>query len=146
MEQMTEEKAAEMIEEGFHCAQCVMSYGAKILKMDENHALKMAAGLGGGCQHGGTCGAVTGAVVCLGLKYGFSDSALAEQQDKILCEKIERFQSRFAAKHGGLTCCELLGGYNVSVEADYQKIEELGLGEVCPRACATACELLGELL
>ena len=53
-----------------------------------------SAGLGGGCFHGDSCGAVTGAAMALSIVFGF-DRPNAEEADKPLIEKVHEFQKRF---------------------------------------------------
>ena len=60
---MTEARADALMEDGFHCSQCVFPYAAFRLGMDRDEALRLSAGLGGGCFHGDSCGAVTGAAM-----------------------------------------------------------------------------------
>ena len=49
---MTEARADALMEDGFHCSQCVFPYAAFRLGMDRDEALRLSAGLGGGCFHG----------------------------------------------------------------------------------------------
>jgi C_GCAxxG_C_C family probable redox protein len=57
---------------------------------------------------GGTCGAVTGAFMVLGLKYGnvTPDDQAAKDRLQAL---IEEFTRQFRARHRSLVCKELLG-------------------------------------
>ena len=64
---MTEARADALMEDGFHCSQCVFPYAAFRLGMDRDEALRLSAGLGGGCFHGDSCGAVTGAAMALSI-------------------------------------------------------------------------------
>ncbi len=71
--------------------------------------MKLACGMGAGfARLGYTCGAVTGAVMAIGLRYGHSrpeDSADKETTYKVVREFIDRFRE----KHGTIVCRELLG-------------------------------------
>ena len=91
---MTEARADALMEDGFHCSQCVFPYAAFRLGMDRDEALRLSAGLGGGCFHGDSCGAVTGAAMALSIVFGF-DRPNAEEADKLLIEKVHEFQKRF---------------------------------------------------
>ena len=65
------DKAVAIFKEGINCSQAVLSSFAEDFGVDKNMALKMAAGFGGGMgRTGHRCGAVTGAYMVLGLKYG----------------------------------------------------------------------------
>lgn len=147
-EKMTVEKAAELLGQGFHCSQVVVWHTAEDLGLDKKQALKLAGGLGGGCFHGDVCGVVTGAIVSLGLKYGYCEANSAEQ-NAILVGKVQEFEKRFAEKHGSIVCRELLGGYSFAVPEQAQAIMGGGLGGIlknCPTYCADACEILDDML
>jgi len=56
---------------GFNCSQSVLSAYAEHFGFDEETAMKISSGFGGGMgRMADTCGAVTGAYMVLGLKYG----------------------------------------------------------------------------
>ena len=100
---MTEARADALMEDGFHCSQCVFPYAAFRLGMDRDEALRLSAGLGGGCFHGDSCGAVTGAAMALSIVFGF-DRPNAEEADKLLIEKVHEFQKRFLEENGSASC------------------------------------------
>lgn len=55
---------------GYNCAQSVLYAFAPDLGLDGETALKVATGLGAGmARRGEVCGAVTGGILVLGLKY-----------------------------------------------------------------------------
>lgn len=56
----------------FNCAQGVLAAFAEELGIDEDTAFRVGANFGSGMRMGGTCGAVTGALMVLGLA-GVSD-------------------------------------------------------------------------
>ena len=65
------EQAVSCFQGGFNCSQAVLSTYAQDFGLDREAALKLAAGFGGGMgRMAGTCGAVTGAFMVLGLKHG----------------------------------------------------------------------------
>lgn len=142
--EMTEELArARMLEDGFDCAQTVLSQFAEDLDLDEELALKIAAGFGGGMHKGDMCGAVTGGLMVLGLKYGFCEPGDTIGKD-IMNRKAQEYERRMQEALGGLRCRELLG---VDVATPEGKMEA---GNIIPARCpgfvATACQILAELL
>jgi len=145
-EKMTVEKAAGILGQGFHCSQCVLIHAAEDLGLDADAALKLSAGLGGGCFYGGTCGAVTGAVITLGLAYGYSTPEGAKVQNPILMQKVQEFNRRFEERHGSITCAELLGGHSFAKPEDMKVIAEQKLTHNCPALCADACDILDDML
>jgi len=54
-----------------------------------------------------TCGAVTGAFMAIGLKYGFTKGDDQGQKDIVL-QRTKEFAARFKDKFGTLLCKELL--------------------------------------
>ena len=131
---MTEARADALMEDGFHCSQCVFPYAAFRLGMDRDEALRLSAGLGGGCFHGDSCGAVTGAAMALSIVFGF-DRPNAEEADKLLIEKVHEFQKRFLEENGSLLCRQLLGGYD---KADPDAVAPDDAYDNCARYCASA--------
>lgn len=97
------EKAVELFKTGLCCSQAAFCAFAEDYGMDAETAQKVSAGLGGGVgRMREVCGAVTGATLALGLKYG-PDKAAAYPHVQALCE-------RFKAECGSIVCRELLEG------------------------------------
>ena len=69
---MEKERIAELFMKGIDCSQ-VVAGGILQKETGGSHRkkhIKMAAGFGGGMGIGETCGAVVGAMIVLGMKYG----------------------------------------------------------------------------
>jgi C_GCAxxG_C_C family probable redox protein len=129
----------------FNCAQAAFAALADGLDVDRDTALKTAACFGGGMRCGEVCGAVTGALMALGVAFGSCTPRDAEGKQRGNDKAVE-FNERFKAKNGTLLCRDLLG-YNPGVPEDAQKISELGLhGTVCPQAIADAVEIATDIL
>jgi len=93
---------------GFNCAQAVCSVFCEKYGLDKDTALKVSCGLGGGLRSGEVCGAVSAAVLVIGLKYGHckADDMVA----KVNCQKkTEEFLDVFREKNNTIICRELLG-------------------------------------
>jgi C_GCAxxG_C_C family probable redox protein len=94
---------------------------------------------------GGTCGAVTGALMVIGLLHGKTrkeDDGSRERTYAIAQELMERFRAR----NGKLLCRELLGA-DVSTPEGLAAVRERDLFRtVCPKFVRDAGELLEELL
>ena len=98
-----EEKAEALFMSGLNCAQSVFGAFAADYGLDEEVAAKLSCGLGGGVgRMRETCGAVTGAALVLGLKYG---------PDKLqVYPQVQEFCAKFKAECGSIVCRELLEG------------------------------------
>ena len=97
------EKAAALFATGLNCAQSVYCAFAEELGMDAETAAKVSAGLGGGVGRlREVCGAVTGATLVLGMKYGPDKTAVYE--------KVQEFAAIFKQEMGSIICRDLLAG------------------------------------
>jgi len=81
--------------------------------MDQETAFKIAAAFGGGIgKTGATCGAVTGALMIIGLKYGAADAADKKSKETVY-DLAAGFMRDFKARNGSVICQDLLG-FNIS--------------------------------
>ena len=104
---MEKEKIAELFMKGIDCSQVVAGAFAEELGITQEEAYKMAAGFGGGMGIGETCGAVVGAMIVLGMKFGHCDTEHMEQKD-IMNAKRAEFLTKFQEKYGVCSCKGLL--------------------------------------
>jgi C_GCAxxG_C_C family probable redox protein len=92
---------------------------------------------------GATCGAVTGAIMVLGLRFGSADPDREARQAVYL--KVQELLARFQALHGSTVCRELLG-CDIRTDEGLQRARDLGLFQQrCPRYVEDATRLAGEL-
>lgn len=140
------EKAVELFNQGFSCSQAVISAYADAVGLDPETALKVAAGFGGGMgRMAGTCGAITGAVMILGLKFGGATAENAEAKEKTY-KRVRELVARFKARHGTMTCCELLG-QDISTPEGLREAKDQQLFTTrCPKFVQSAAEILEELI
>ncbi len=73
--------------------------------MDYQTAVKVSAGFGGGMYLGSVCGAVTGGIMAIGLKYGGAGMQASMQTARI----VREFTDRFKARHKSVNCPDLIG-------------------------------------
>ena len=141
---MTLAEAQEIMESGIHCSQVVFGYGAEKLGLDLETALKISAGLGGGCKHGEVCGTITGAILTLGYAYG-KTTGPEEQENTLLPELIHKVEDAFIAKHDTLYCRDLLG-FDKGKPEGPDNMPRDDMYEVCWGLCEEVCAMLDELL
>lgn len=142
---MTKEEIRELFMAGIDCSQVVTGQFAEVLGMEEGLLRKMAACFGGGMQCGETCGAVTGALMVIGLKYGHSDNG-DQDQKQIMLEKTGEFKRLFAQKHPSSMCRELLG-HDISKPGEMEKVMEKGLlFDLCPCLVEDVIEILEKIV
>lgn len=144
---MTQSKNAKNVFlEGFNCAQAVFSTYGGSRGIDRETTLKIAGSFGGGMARlGEVCGAVTGALMVIGLEHGMTDAEDGETRDRCY-ELVNRLADRFREKHGSIICRELVG-CDMTNEAERLKATERGVfGDLCPRLVEDAGLILEELL
>ena len=106
--QTREEKAIEFFSSGYNCAQSVLSAFCEDNGLDLETALKLACGFGGGgMRYKQTCGAVSGAMMVVGLKCGHYKKGDTESK-KFCYRKTQEFIEKFKEKNGSIICGELL--------------------------------------
>ena len=126
------EEARRQFEKGFHCAPALLSTYSEQFGLDKALALRIACGFGAGIgRMGRTCGAVTGALMVIGLKYGQTNLADAESSQRTYT-LVKEFTDRFAALHGSIECKELIG-YDLSDSGELGLARESGVfKDKCP--------------
>ena len=97
----------ELFSKKYYCSQAVLASFADELGMTKEQALKVGACFGGGMCKAEVCGACTGALMALGLKYGMCTDGDYESQQRANDYAI-RFLDEFAEKHGSYICREVL--------------------------------------
>jgi C_GCAxxG_C_C family probable redox protein len=142
------EKAVSHFNGGWSCSQSVLMAYADRLGLDTETASRIAAGFGGGIGHTGrTCGAITGAVMVLGLDYGLEGLEVCDSGSREeLYEKIHELFARFAALHGTTECRKLLG-QDLSTEEGMEAVREQELFEkLCTRYVEDAARIVADLV
>lgn len=140
------EEAKKRFEKGFLCAPAVLSTYSEQLGLGKASALKIACGFGAGIgRMGRTCGAVTGAVMVIGLKHGQVNLADAESREKTY-KLVKEFINRFIALHGSIECRELIG-YDLSNSGELKSARESGVFQnKCPGFVYDSARILEDVL
>jgi C_GCAxxG_C_C family probable redox protein len=138
------EEAKDKFLKGYGCSQAVFTTFCGQQGIDEITALKVSALFAGGMRIGETCGAVTGALMALGLKLS-PDSCQILDNRKVTYKFAEEFYSKFLERHKSLKCKELMGA-DISTpegkaEAELRNTHQL----VCPAFVHDAAEILEEM-
>lgn len=142
---MDTERIKALFMEGIDCSQVVAGAMAEALNMDEKQLRKMSACFGGGMMCGETCGAVTGALMVLGLKYGH-DTEGDQAQKAIMQEKVAAFKEAYFKQYPSTMCRELLK-HDISKPGEMEKVLEEGtMFTLCPCVVQSVIEILDQLL
>ena len=101
-------EAAALFGSGFNCAQSVLVVFCEGYGLSQETGLKVASGFGGGVRRGEICGAVTGAVLAIGLKHG--QCKAEDKETKADCnQRAEDFLKEFEKRNGSVICRDILG-------------------------------------
>ena len=139
------EQAVERFGKGFNCSQAVLSSYSEQFGLDCEKAFKVATGFGGGMRMGSTCGAVSGAFMVLGLKYG-NTTAEDKEGKANTYKKVEEYTKRFKARNDSVMCRELLG-CDLTTPEGMKEAQDKGLfSSICPGMVREAVEILEEMM
>lgn len=139
-------RAVACFNEGFSCSQAILSTFGEELNLDKNTAMKIADGFGGGMGRMAlTCGAVTGAFMVIGVKYGRISADDREAKQKTT-QLVRKFTKKFKEKNKTIVCKELME-CDISTEEGFKQAKEHNLiSTLCPKFVADAVEILEEIL
>ena len=142
----SDKNAAALFSEGFNCAQSVLTSHARQFDLSPETALRFSAAFGAGMgRKGEVCGAVTGALMAIGLAYGPTSAEDKEAKERTYL-LAHRFLDEFARQNGSIQCRELLG-CRIDEPAELERARQQGLfTTICPRLVDEASELLDQLL
>ena len=102
------EKATAYHLRGFNCAQSVLCSCGAYTGLEEENALALSAGFGGGLRCGEVCGAVSGGVMAVGLCCRYTDEHDLQTKEHIAALSRE-LTGRFRERFGALRCEEIMG-------------------------------------
>jgi len=139
------EKANELFGKKFHCSQAVFAAFAEELGLTEKQALKIGACFGSGMRKGEVCGACTGALMALGLKYGQCKEEDINSRLKTN-EVTDRFMFEFKKENGSFICKELLGCDLATEEGIATALEKKLFTEFCPKMVESATKIAEDIL
>ena len=139
------DSAAEDFANGFNCAQSVFAACGPAAGVDRSTCLRLAAPFGGGFGRlAEVCGAVSGAMLALGARYGAEADGGSEGKARHY-ERVREFARRFQARHGSLICRELLG-CDISTPEGREQARERDVHKTkCPQYVRDAVEILADL-
>lgn len=135
-----------LFDEGFNCSQAVLAPRAESLGLPRETALRAAAGFGAGMGRlQDVCGAVTGAGMVLGLRYGHTEAGDLAGKDRVyaLTRDLHR---RFVLAHGTTKCRELLGVDMLTEDGRREMKERNLVATVCRTCVETADRIVGQIL
>lgn len=139
-----EERAMELFREGKNCAQAVLLAFADKTGLDDTTALGVTAGLGGGVGRlHEICGAVSGAVVALGMIKG--DPASREEKGAMYAQ-VQRVAQKVEQEFGSYRCGPILGMEGAGDPMPQPRTPDYFETRPCMRCVGCAARILEEIL
>ena len=130
-------RASELYGSGLYCSQAILGTFCEKYELDKEAAFKISCGLNSGVRCADVCGAVSGAVLVIGLKYG-------DSQEK--CNlKTEEFIKCFKEKNGDVICRNLLGCDISTPEGNAKAVKENLYKTLCMDLVVNAAQILCDL-
>jgi C_GCAxxG_C_C family probable redox protein len=138
--------AMQGLKNGFNCAQAVSTAFSEDFGINKEQTAKMACVLGAGMARSGeVCGAVSGAFMVIGMKYGSSkpeDINLKEKSYEIGAD----FKKKFEEIHGTVICSKLIDA-DISTPEGMQAARAKGVFEnICKGLVKDSVEILENML
>ncbi|MFX1261890.1 MAG: C-GCAxxG-C-C family protein [Promethearchaeota archaeon] len=132
-----------MDEQRGSCSQAIFAtYGVHLSsrKLDYDTCMNIASGFGGGiASNGNVCGALTGAIMALGLKYGGS------MMEEKAFQAANTLLGNFTKLHGSTLCRELIK-YDLAAAEDLKEAFEKSAFDNCPKYVEDVAEILETLI
>jgi C_GCAxxG_C_C family probable redox protein len=146
MTKQVEEKAIGSFKSGLNCAQAVLTSYSDELKFDNNMALSVACGFGGGMGRlQETCGAVTGSYMVLGIHNckKFTDNSNRKEETY---KMVQKFNEKFIQINGTTNCKSLLK-CDLKTEDGHRYAKEHNLFEiVCEKCISDSIRIVNQLM
>ncbi len=141
------QKAAELFNSGYNCAQAVFAAFCDETGMDRETALRVSSSFGGGMgKLREVCGACTGAFAVAGMLWGYTDPTDQKAKSEHYA-LISRIAEEFKAKHKTIVCRELLQGIkNIDTKEPAERTAEYYAVRPCCRFVMDAAEILDNII
>lgn len=129
----------------YNCSQSTMKAILVGMDIDFDQIIPLAAGLGAGVAHeGNACGAVTGAILALGVIESKTHKDPLEQKDAAYATG-EEFVRRFKEKHGTILCDQLTGILMTDIIARKVANDDGTFAKKCPSFVSDAVQIALEI-
>ena len=125
--------ALDMFSQMFNCSESVLAGLAAEFGLDCPCVPRIATAFGGGMAgQGETCGALTGAMMALGLKYG-RERGDDNDSKAVTYGKVRQLFAAFEKEFGTCVCFDLIG-IDLTTPEGLQQAKDAGLHQrICPK-------------
>lgn len=147
MENSHQERAMELFKNGYNCAQSVFAAYSVDVGIPFETALRLSSSFGGGMGRlREVCGAVSGMLMVLGMKSGYSDPNDKEAKSE-LYRQVQTLARQFEKQNGSIICRELLGlDHRSDVPVPEERTDSYYKKRPCVEMVRCAAEILDKYL
>jgi C_GCAxxG_C_C family probable redox protein len=140
------EEATACFERGCNCCQSIILTFGPQHGLPKDAGLRLGTGFAGGIARcGKVCGAVSGSIMVIGLKYGMTSDSDSQARNKTF-EIVNEFMDKFRSRHESIRCRELLD-CDISTPEGRKQARDAGLFKIkCPEFVKSAAEILESLI
>lgn len=136
-------EAVKIFSSGYNCAQAVLAAFCEPLGLDRATACRLASAFGGGIgAQGEICGALSGAIMALGLKFGSAEADKTAKAETY--RKTRQLAEEFKLRTGSLYCRDLLG-FDLGTSEGQTQAKVPGSFDKCDDFVKIAVEILEEM-
>ena len=134
------QRAVELFMQGYGCCQSVVCAFSDLYGLDEEMALRVSAGFGGGVgRMRMMCGACSALVILAGLEKGQTRGE--DREGKAACYQLVRqLLETFRQRNGSIICAELLQMNGIKAETNTSQPDERNAEYYRVRPCARKVE------
>lgn len=138
------DRGVQLFSEGCNCAQATLEGIAPENLSSQQIQLVCSAFGGGMARQGKTCGAISGALMGIGLQHGYTQ-ATKEGKSEACVDLSQLFMSEFTKMFGATDCKDLIG-YDISDAEKKAAASKSGVFKtLCPKYVAGAIQIVQKL-
>ncbi|MBQ7701166.1 MAG: C_GCAxxG_C_C family protein [Candidatus Methanomethylophilaceae archaeon] len=141
---LTEMEVDRLFKQGFDRSQIVLGAVSERLGMTKEQAYAVVSCFGIGMAQRGMCGAASGEIMALGLRYGNAEPGDLMTKSQVFAKRDE-FLRRFAEMNGKTSCPELLGR-RVDTFDEIMMLGATDLFRKSPGYCVNAIRILEDMM
>jgi C_GCAxxG_C_C family probable redox protein len=137
------QRSRDLFSSGYYCAESVLMAIAELHGVESDLIPRIATGFCSGvARTGGQCGAISGAIMGLGLAIGRdSPERSVEETYALVRELLQRFENKF-----GSTNCQQLTGCDLSAPEGQERFEANNVIDRCYQYAEEATRIALQLL
>ena len=129
---------------GYNCSQSLLAAFSDVTGLSETESLSVSGCFGRGAGSGELCGAISGAIMVLGMLTPVDTNAPVNSKLRAVAQGRE-FLRCFSQRFGAVRC-ETLLPMELTADDRAPAAKELGITDHCAILAATAAEIVEEML